>query len=221
MMQYPVLNQMKAWSYCMTMAKEGFSPVQLSGWSRPVNNSRPLERLPSVILLVLVSFNSIMIRIFSNIAHWEAIEVTTYRGSVLYQHWGTSISNIRAWKANISNGSRNLSKELFEFLYFFNDILPFRILHRKILVLSIVKKSWISVIFFPDDHCTQLVKNGITEELLNLLRRHPVTDGNIVLHHAIFGALRNLAIPGYKQAFISQFIIIYVVAEGLEVLCYK
>ena len=102
MMQYPVLNQMKAWSYCMMMAEEGFSPVQLSGWSRPVNNSRPLERLPSVILLVPVSFNSIMIRIFSNIAHWEAIEVTMYRGSVLYQHWGTSISNIRAWKANIS-----------------------------------------------------------------------------------------------------------------------
>lgn len=50
-----------------------------------------------------------------------------------------------------------------------------------------------------DGHCIELEKNGMADELLNLLDKHPVKDGNATLHHAILSALRNLAIPATNK----------------------
>ena len=48
-----------------------------------------------------------------------------------------------------------------------------------------------------DTRCLKLVESGITETLLTLLERHSnVDDASPTLQHAVFSALRNLAIPG-------------------------
>ena len=49
---------------------------------------------------------------------------------------------------------------------------------------------------FADGHCITLVKDGITESLLDLLAEQSSGDDSPTLQHAIFSALRNLAIPG-------------------------
>lgn len=52
-----------------------------------------------------------------------------------------------------------------------------------------------------DSHCEQLVKSGITEQLVATLREQTGggdSEGNPTLLHAAFSAIRNLAIPGEK-----------------------
>ena len=54
---------------------------------------------------------------------------------------------------------------------------------------------------FTDSHCKQLVKSGITEQLIATLRDQAEcgdAGGKPILLHAVFSALRNLAIPGEK-----------------------
>ncbi|KAL1415161.1 hypothetical protein MTO96_006950 [Rhipicephalus appendiculatus] len=46
-----------------------------------------------------------------------------------------------------------------------------------------------------DDHCIQMVRDGVAKRLLDLLTEHTGTDGDIRLQHALLAALRNLAIP--------------------------
>ena len=43
-----------------------------------------------------------------------------------------------------------------------------------------------------DHHCIQLVKEGVTEKLLCLLKQPEIPP---TLQHAVFSALRNMAIP--------------------------
>ena len=53
-----------------------------------------------------------------------------------------------------------------------------------------------NIFWFADSHCVLMVQNGMTKELLSLLERHPVQSGSTIIQHAVFSALRNLAIPG-------------------------
>uniref|UniRef100_T1IU20 UNC-45/Cro1/She4 central domain-containing protein n=1 Tax=Strigamia maritima TaxID=126957 RepID=T1IU20_STRMM len=46
-----------------------------------------------------------------------------------------------------------------------------------------------------DEHCRQMVEQGINDRLLTVLRKHNTADGDIRLQHAVLSALRNLAIP--------------------------
>ncbi|XP_067133424.1 rap1 GTPase-GDP dissociation stimulator 1-like isoform X2 [Centruroides vittatus] len=46
-----------------------------------------------------------------------------------------------------------------------------------------------------DEHCIQMVKDGVPKHLLLLLQNHSGKDGDIRLQHAILSALRNLSIP--------------------------
>lgn len=46
-----------------------------------------------------------------------------------------------------------------------------------------------------DDHCIQMVRDGVARRLLDLLNDQTGNDGDIRLQHALLAALRNLAIP--------------------------
>ncbi|CAN7993676.1 unnamed protein product, partial [Ixodes hexagonus] len=46
-----------------------------------------------------------------------------------------------------------------------------------------------------DDHCIQMVRDGVAKRLLDLLNDQTGSDGDIRLQHALLAALRNLAIP--------------------------
>ncbi|XP_064458479.1 rap1 GTPase-GDP dissociation stimulator 1-like [Ornithodoros turicata] len=46
-----------------------------------------------------------------------------------------------------------------------------------------------------DDHCIQMVQDGVAVHLLNLLQDQTGSDGDIRLQHALLAALRNLALP--------------------------
>lgn len=47
-------------------------------------------------------------------------------------------------------------------------------------------------LFFSDQHCMQLVREGVTDKLLTLLQQQEVVP---TVQHAVFSALRNLSIP--------------------------
>ncbi|CAH1795499.1 unnamed protein product [Owenia fusiformis] len=54
-----------------------------------------------------------------------------------------------------------------------------------------------------DSHCIKLVEDSVTIFLLNLLRNHGNQDG-VTLQHAIFSALKNLAIPAVNKIIMLQ-----------------
>ena len=45
---------------------------------------------------------------------------------------------------------------------------------------------------FTDNHCMRLVRDGVTDKLLSLLKEPEVPP---TLQHAVFSALRNMGIP--------------------------
>lgn len=51
------------------------------------------------------------------------------------------------------------------------------------------------VLTVADEHCVQLVSEGIVDKLITLLQQQNKKDSNITLQHAVLSALRNLAIP--------------------------
>lgn len=55
-----------------------------------------------------------------------------------------------------------------------------------------------------DDHCIQMVKDGVATRLLDLLTEHTGTDGDIRLQHALLAALRNLAIPMENKPLLAE-----------------
>ncbi|XP_064612236.1 rap1 GTPase-GDP dissociation stimulator 1-B-like isoform X1 [Liolophura sinensis] len=50
-----------------------------------------------------------------------------------------------------------------------------------------------------DEHCVQLVSEGIVDKLITLLQQQNKKDSNITLQHAVLSALRNLAIPSVNK----------------------
>lgn len=55
-----------------------------------------------------------------------------------------------------------------------------------------------------DEHCIQMVKDGVATRLLDLLTEHAGTDGDIRLQHALLAALRNLAIPMENKPLLAE-----------------
>ncbi|XP_075525840.1 visceral mesodermal armadillo-repeats isoform X3 [Dermacentor variabilis] len=55
-----------------------------------------------------------------------------------------------------------------------------------------------------DDHCIQMVRDGVAKRLLDLLTEHTGTDGDIRLQHALLAALRNLAIPLENKPLLAE-----------------
>ncbi len=64
------------------------------------------------------------------------------------------------------------------------------------------------VLRLVDHHCIQLVKEGVTEKLLCLLKQPDIPP---TLQHAVFSALRNMAIPSefHGLYFYGQALIIW------------
>lgn len=54
-----------------------------------------------------------------------------------------------------------------------------------------------------DDHCIQMVRDGVAKRLLDLLNDQTGNDGDIRLQHALLAALRNLAIPSANKPLLA------------------
>ncbi|GAB6030924.1 hypothetical protein CHUAL_007752 [Chamberlinius hualienensis] len=50
-----------------------------------------------------------------------------------------------------------------------------------------------------DENCIKMVAEGISGQLINVIRKHNGADGDIQLQHAILSAIRNLAIPSVNK----------------------
>lgn len=55
-----------------------------------------------------------------------------------------------------------------------------------------------------DDHCIQMVRDGVARRLLDLLNDQTGNDGDIRLQHALLAALRNLAIPLANKPLLAE-----------------
>lgn len=55
-----------------------------------------------------------------------------------------------------------------------------------------------------DDHCIQMVRDGVAKSLLDLLKGQTGNDGDIRLQHALLAALRNLAIPLANKPLLAE-----------------
>lgn len=64
-------------------------------------------------------------------------------------------------------------------------------------------QNFISLLLFVDEHCIQMLKDGVVEQLGQLLAKHSGRDGDIRMQHAVLSALRNLAIPGKRLFSVS------------------
>ena len=55
-----------------------------------------------------------------------------------------------------------------------------------------------------ETHCTELVSNGTSAHLIQLLGTRPNTYENLKLHHALLGALKNLAVAPSARLILHQ-----------------
>lgn len=82
--------------------------------------------------------------------------------------------------------------------------------------------NFFSLLLFVDEHCIQMLKDGVVEELGNLLEKHSGRDGDIRMQHAVLSALRNLAIPGKKKLFsvsLTHFRRYFLIRQVFEEIC--
>ncbi|XP_073989931.1 visceral mesodermal armadillo-repeats [Rhodnius prolixus] len=55
-----------------------------------------------------------------------------------------------------------------------------------------------------DNHCIQMVSQGVSKKLLSLLSQNNTADAKIRLQHALLSALRNLVIPAANKAIVLE-----------------
>lgn len=55
-----------------------------------------------------------------------------------------------------------------------------------------------------DEHCVQMVQDGVAKLLLDLLKDQTGSDGDIRLQHALLAALRNLALPAANKPILVE-----------------
>ncbi|XP_065205375.1 GTPase-GDP dissociation stimulator vimar [Planococcus citri] len=55
-----------------------------------------------------------------------------------------------------------------------------------------------------DDHCIEMVKQGISKKLLDMLSKNNTDKGDMKLQHALLSALRNLVIPDQNKTTVTK-----------------
>ncbi len=62
----------------------------------------------------------------------------------------------------------------------------------KNVIVDCLEQIACKAVIFSDNHCMQLVREGVTDKLLLMLKQPDVVP---TVQHAVFSALRNMAIP--------------------------